>query len=197
MYTPQAAPKAPVLSAFMKEARSLEALYLSSEAKFLQTWKQRASRLKPKNAEEKKLYDLLDENYVMADERLTVEPSRKTLSDAYKKQCDNAERIANAKAFQKRIADAEKKALEFSESSAENYTADLPRKMGLLDYAMINAARTRRPADLQKFQKALELAKNEPLRVAAREGFAPAAKALAEYAARLEFVAEQGREFTT
>ena len=196
VYKPQAKPKAPVLSAFMTEARKLEALYLSNEASFVQSWKQRAGKLAPKTAEEKKLYELLDENYVAADERLTVEPARKALTDAYNKLLANVKRTAEVRAFQKRIVEAEKKALELSEASAENYTADLPRKMGLLDYAMINAARTRRPADWQNFQKALEIAKNEPKRVAEREGFDKAAKALAEYAERLAFVAEQGKNFT-
>ena len=196
VYKPEAEVKAPVLSPFMREARSLESLHLSSESSFLQRWKQRAGALKPKTAEEKKFYESLDENYVASDEKLTVETSRSALATAYKKRLADLERKAEYTAFRKRIADAEKKALEFSEASAENYAADLERKMSLLDFAMLTAARTRRAADWQNFQKALALAKNEPKRVADREGFVKTAEKLAKYAERLEFVAEQGKEFT-
>ena len=195
-YTPPPKVMAPQLSAFMKQARSLESILLSSESRFIQSWKQQAGRLKPKTAEEKKFYESLDENYVIADERITVEPSRKSLAAAYKKRLDDIAKAAELKAYRQRIADAEKAAFAFAEANAENYAADLPRKMGLLDYAMIAAARSRRPADWNNFQKALQLAKNEPKRVADREGFVKTAKLLAEYAERLEFAAEQGKEFT-
>ena len=65
--------------------------------------------------------------------------------------------------------------------------------MGLLDYVMISAARSGREADWQKFQKALELAKAEPQRVAGRNGFGKTAEKFADYAKRLEVVAVQGK----
>ena len=196
VYTPPAAVKAPVLSPFMKEARSLEQLYLDNKNSFVQRWKQRAGALKPKNDEEKKFYESLDDNYVTVDENLTVEPARKALDAAYKKQVDAIARRAEYLAFQKRITDYEKAAKAFAEASAENYAVDLERKMALLDFAMITAARTRRPADWQNFQKALTLAKAEPERVAGRKGFVPTAEKLAKYAEQLEFVAQQGKDFT-
>ncbi len=85
-YKSPVAAKGPALSAFMKEANSLDALYLSNEAQFVQAWKRRGDKLKPKTAEEKKLYKALDENYVLADERVTVEPARKPLTAAYTKR---------------------------------------------------------------------------------------------------------------
>ena len=196
-YTPPPKAKLPQLSPFMKQARSLEAMLLSSESRFLQSWKQQAGRLKPKNAQEKKFYESLDENYVIADERVTVEPARKALAAAYKKRVSDLAKAAELNAFRARIVNAEKEVLAFSEANAQNYAADLPRKMGLLDYAMITAARSRRPADWKNFQKALQLAKAEPKRVEGREGFDKTARKLADYAERLEFAAEQGKEFTT
>ena len=92
--------------------------------------------------------------------------------------------------------EAEKAAFARAESSAANYKKDLSRKMGILDYAMITAARTRRPADWDNFLKAVELAMAEPARVADRPDFVPTAKELAVYAEQLKLAAEQGREFT-
>ena len=188
--------RGPVLSPFMREAGSLESLYFSNERSFLQRWKQRAGALKPKTAEEKKLYETLDDNYVVTDEKLTVEPARSDLLKTYQKQVESVARRAEQTAFKQRIADAEKAAKEFSEASAENYAADLERKKGLLDYAMIAAARSRRQGDVKNFQKALALAKAEPERVADREGFVETAKKLVEHAEMLEWAFSQGKEFT-
>ncbi len=189
--TPEA--KVEKVSPFMREASKLEDLYLTNEASFVQTWKQRYNKLKPANAAEKKFYNSLEESFITADERVYVTPSRQPLIKAYEAQVALIARQQAAKEYRERIANAEKEALAFSEASAENYAADLPRKMGLLDHAMITAARSGRPADWQRFEKALELAKAEPQRVAARTGFAQAAEKLAKYAKRLEVVAEQGK----
>lgn len=189
--TPEA--KVEKVSPFMREASKLEDLYLNNEASFVQTWKQRYNKLKPANAAEKKFYNSLEESFITADERVYVTPSRQPLIKAYEAQVALIARQQAAKEHRERIINAEKEALAFSEASAENYAADLPRKMGLLDHAMITAARSGRPADLQRFKQALELAKAEPQRVADRNGFAKPAERLAKYAKRLEVVAEQGK----
>ena len=87
-------------------------------------------------------------------------------------------------------------AVKLAEESAENYQADLQRKMGLLDYAMLTASKSKRPADWKKFEAAVALAKAEPQRVASREGFKSAAEELAVYAEHLENVVRQGKAFT-
>ena len=193
--TSTAAP-APVLSAFMREAKRLEQLSLSSERAFLQSWKSAHTRLKPNNAEEKKLFDTLENSYLDIDERLNVLPKRAPLLDRYEKTVAALARQADNREYIQRIKEAETRAFQLAESSPEAYKNDLARKMSLLDYAMITSARTRRPADWAKFQQALALAKAEVDRVAGRAGFEETAQELAEYAVRLGIAAEQGRSFT-
>ena len=86
--------------------------------------------------------------------------------------------------------------LEIADSSPVNYEADLQRKMGTLDYAMITAAKSNSATAWDRFMQLIELAKKEPSRVAGRAGFEKSANALAEYAAQLEIMAIQGRGFT-
>jgi len=187
-------PKAPVLSAFMRKAKQVEQLSLSNERSFVSSWPSTYPTLKPADDEEKKFLESLESAYVDADERINIEPKRKALLDKYNaavaaklKREENMERNARIKAV-------EDKAFKLAESSAENYRKDLPRKMSILDHAMISAARN--PRLMPVFKKALAMAKAEPARIAGREGCAEAAQALADYADRLEIVVEQGSNFT-
>ena len=180
----------PALSAFMKRAKQLEELSLNNKNSFLSQWPSAARSLKPQNAVEKSFYDSLAAAYTDIEERDRIAPEREKLLAAYnsavaaKTQRDlAAERIA-----------AEKEVIKNADATREDYDADLQRKMSLLDHAMISAARNNRLRGV--FQKAVELAKAEPKRVADREGFAESAQKLADYAARVELVAEQGRNFT-
>ena len=189
-------PAAPRLSAFMQRAKQLEELSLTNEASFLSQWPKAAAALQKmaRSAEEKSMYDSLAVSYIDIDERRRVVPVRDKLLAAYNSSVANIEKRADVSEHIARIRTLEAEALKKAESSPENYAADLPRKMSLLDYAMISAAKN--PRTWSVFKKALDVAKAEPQRVAGREGFADAAQQLADYAARLELVAEQGRNFT-
>lgn len=181
---------APSLSAFMKRAKQLEELSLSNKNSFLSQWPSAARSLKPQNAAEKSFYDSLAASYTDIDERERIAPAREKLLAVYngaiaaKSQRElAAQRLKAAQEIQKE-----------ADATPENYAADLSRKMSLLDYAMISAAKNPRIFGL--FKKAVEVAKAEPQRVAGRNGFADAAQKLADYAVRLELVAEQGKHFT-
>ena len=183
-------PAAPELSAFMKRAKQLEELSLNNKNSFLSQWPSAARSLKPKSAAEKSFYDSLASAYTDIEERERIAPEREKLLTAY----NNALAAKTQRELAAERMAAEKEVIKNADATLENYIADLPRKMSLLDYAMISAAKNSRNWPL--FKKAIELAKAEPQRVAAREGFEETAKKLADYAVRLDLVAEQGRNFT-
>ena len=200
--TPQVETPAPekrpqvVLSAAMRELKRLEELSLVNDNSFLSKWPSSSRSITAETAEEKRLYSVLDAHYVEVDERKRIEPVRTNLINAYKKLVDTRERQAIAREHIMRIREADEQAFKLAEESPENYQADLQRKMGLLDYAMITAARSRRANDWKKFEEAIALAKAEPKRVADREDFKKTAEELAAYAEHLEIVSRQGKAFT-
>lgn len=185
-----------VLSKAMQELKRMEELSLSNGNAFLSTWPQACRSIKAVTAEEKRIYATLDAHYVDVDESKRVEPVRNAMIANFKKQVDALAKSIAAREHQLRIRQAEEQAFKLAEESAENYQADLQRKMGLLDYAMLTASKSKRPADWKKFEAAVALAKAEPQRVASREGFKSAAEELAVYAEHLENVVRQGKAFT-
>lgn len=188
-------PKAPVLSAFMREAKRLEGILLNNEREFVRIWRSSSAKLKPANKVETEFLKQLEDSFLDADERLNILPARKTLIDGYNRTVAYMEKRADSQEYLTRIRNAEKAAFDLAEESAENYRKDLNRKMSMLDYAMINAVKSGNAANWTLFQKAVAAAKAEPQRVADREGFKPVADMLAEYAARTEFAAGQAKTF--
>ncbi len=186
-------PAAPKLSAFMSEATRLQDLSFSDESRFLGTWPQAARTLRPTDAGEQKFLDNLENRYLELDERNNVVPARQQLLQSYRQLRETQQRAAEQAAHAAKIAAAEKSANDRAEASDEGYNNDLQRKMSLLDYAMISAAKSGRPADWDAFLNAVRNARAECERVQAYPNRQTAARALEDYARQLKIAAEQGR----
>jgi len=193
----EAKPKAEVqLSEFMRQAEELETMRLDDERSFVSRWPYVYASLRPADSAEQKVMDALQAAYIEADERLNVAPVRSSLRRSYDALLARQAKDAEQAAYLARIKAIEDAAFKKAESSAEKYHADLPRKMSILDHAMISAAKSGNAADWSRLEAVVALAMAEPERVAARQEFQKDALALAEYARRIKFAAEQGRYFT-
>ncbi len=181
----------PQISAFMREANRLQELLFANEIRFLGEFT-RVS-LRPETPEERKFLDNLEAAYIDCDERCNVAPARTPLIQTYRADIEKQRRETARAALQQRIAGLARMETERAESSDENYRADLPRKMELLDYLMIRAAKSGAEEDWNRFRQAIQAARQEPARVKDYPNRAEAALTLVDYARRLDLAAGQGR----